>query len=146
MIYLKETDSIAETTTPNSPSTRFQPESSHQRMELDKAVSTTSAALDSDIPNDAVIDNDDHRLITSDINNSSTNPLTTNDLGACVAPTEEDFGGFDRDQEVDDDDEFGNFDSDQDDDGFGSFDDECFDESNFSTLPEPEQKEPMDVS
>lgn len=144
MVYLKKTDSTAETTTPNSPNTRFQPESTHQCMELDngKAVSPTSAALDSDIPNDAVIDND-RRLITSDINNSSTNPLTTNDLRTCVAPTEEDFEGFDRDQQVDNDDEFGNFDSDQDDDGFGSFDDECFDEADFSTLPEPE---PMDVS
>ncbi|GAA5801018.1 hypothetical protein HPULCUR_006458 [Helicostylum pulchrum] len=137
MFYLKENDSTAGTTTPNSPSTRFQPESTHQFMELDKVVSTTSAALDSDnIPNDAVIDNNDHRLITSDIN-SSTNPLTTNDLHTCVTPTEENFGTFDREVELNDDD-FGNFDSDQDDDGFGSFDDECFDETGFNTLPEPE--------
>ncbi|KAI8088545.1 hypothetical protein BDF21DRAFT_220686 [Thamnidium elegans] len=142
MDYLKENDSIAETTIPNSPSTRLQPESTHQFMDLDnEKVVSKDAALDSDIPNDAVIDND-HRLINNDINSSSS-PLTTNDLHTCVTPTEEDFGEFDR--EVDDD-EFGNFDSDQDNDGFGSFDDECFDDGDFNTLPimiEPEQKEHM---
>jgi hypothetical protein len=142
MVYFKENNSSTETTIPNSPSTRLQPESTHQFMELGNEMVSKddSTALDSDIPNivhDDVIDND-HGLITSNINNPSPkNPLTANDLHVCVTPTEEeDF------------EEFGNFDSDED--GFGSFDDDpefgSFDEGDFNTVVEPVQKETIDVS